>query len=71
MITAKNIFAADMITPDTGISVSSPKEMTDAILEMADNISEYRTMAVQNRERLLQHYEPSAVYKRLISSAAD
>jgi hypothetical protein len=42
--------------------------MTDAILEMADNIAKYRVSATQNRERVLQHYNPVAVYKRLISS---
>jgi glycosyltransferase involved in cell wall biosynthesis len=71
MITAKNIFAADMITPDTGISVSGAKEMTDAILKMADNIAKYRIFAIQNRERILQHYNPLSVYKRLISPTGD
>jgi glycosyltransferase involved in cell wall biosynthesis len=68
MITAKNIFAAEMITPDTGISVSGAKEMTDAILKMANNIAKYRTLATQNREKILQHYNPLSVYKQLISA---
>jgi glycosyltransferase involved in cell wall biosynthesis len=68
MITTKNIFAADMITPATGISASGAKEITDAILKMADGIDNYRMSAAKNRERVLPHYSPAAVYKRLISS---
>jgi hypothetical protein len=68
MITARNIFAADMITPDTGISASDAKEITDAILKMADDIANYRMSAAKNRERVLPHYSPATVYKRLISS---
>jgi glycosyltransferase involved in cell wall biosynthesis len=71
MITVKDIFAADMITPDTGISVSGTKEIIDAILKISDNIAKYRMSAIQNRERVLRSYDPAAVYKRLISSDID